>query len=76
VRQSRKAFQIAQVAKEEEEEEERRRRRRHARGSMLRLSFLLLQPLRVALRLGSAQECAFSLVWDIDYMTKKGAEQR
>jgi len=43
---------------------------------MLRLSFLLLQPLRVALRLGSAQECAFSLVWVIDGMTKKGAEQR
>jgi hypothetical protein len=46
------------------------------RGSMLRLSFLLLllllQPLRVALRLGSAQECALSFAWVIDYMTKKG----
>jgi hypothetical protein len=53
-----------------------RRRRRptaeEAHKRMLRLSFLLLQPLRVALRLGSAQECAVSLAWVIDYMTRKG----
>jgi hypothetical protein len=50
------------ISQEEEEAD--------CRGSMLRLSFLLLllllQPLRVALRRGSAQECAFALVWVID----------
>ena len=41
-------------------------------GLSFLLLLLLLQPLRVALRLGSAQECASSLVWVIDYLTKKG----
>jgi hypothetical protein len=52
------------ISQEEEEAD--------CRGSMLRLSFLLLllllQSLRVALRLGSAQERALSLAWVIDYI--------